>query len=588
MDDDKASSQTPENLAQMKQLRELLLGENNHLVVQTIQDNAREIVSEVFSEALLDRQKQDGSVDKVLLPLVEKSVGQSVATHSEQFVGYLYPLVGSLVRKSVTAFIGDLLEKTNKLIENSLTIKGLKWRIRARQAGVSFSQYVATQTFAFRVEQVLLIHRETGLLLNTVSYGLESAADADMVSSMLTAINDFVADSFSPGKEGNEQNLSVVKTDDFTLLVKPGPQAVLVAAVTGNMPQRVADQMQLSIEEIHKLYGEELRAFDGDAVPLENTEQQLRDCLISELKADTPTQKKKPWLAWIIVLLVLSGLGYYLTLRWQIQDFANRLSNIEQQPGIIVTNLEILDLNNVSLRILRDPAAVPVKNWLEEHQLEAAKIAVHENAYLSLDNSLVKTKLQDILQDYPQLTVDWQDMQPSVNGELKYLEKLRLQKQIDMVVGINNTAAVLANIQLTEFSKNVDDDPEIIRAILDNKAAKIDSVEVEFDKGASTLSDNAIEQLVVLANDFKAVIDLAEKQDLAIGLIIMGASDSVGSKAFNQALSQKRANAVELKLQELGIESSRLNAIGLGVIELKSAGSGARKVLFNIVYFNAS
>jgi outer membrane protein OmpA-like peptidoglycan-associated protein len=50
-------------------------------------------------------------------------------------------------------------------------------------------------------------------------------------------------------------------------------------------------------------------------------------------------------------------------------------------------------------------------------------------------------------------------------------------------------------------------------------------------------------------------------------------------------LSQKRADNVKLKLQELGIAASRLNAIGLGAIEFKTTKEGARKVLFNVVYF---
>jgi hypothetical protein len=45
---------------------------------------------------------------------------------------------------------------------------------------------------------------------------------------------------------------------------------------------------------------------------------------------------------------------------------------------------------------------------------------------------------------------------------------------------------------------------------------------------------------------------------------------------------------VKTKLQELGIEDSRLNAIGLGTIDLPSTDEGARKVLFNVIYFAAS
>ncbi|WP_293745659.1 hypothetical protein [uncultured Paraglaciecola sp.] len=110
---------------QMRQIRELVLGKDGQHIKQTLQENARELVGEVFSEALHGREKHDGSVNKVLLPLVEKSIERSIDTNSEKFIGYLFPLIGSLVRKSVTAFITELLEKTNTLIENSLTIKGL-------------------------------------------------------------------------------------------------------------------------------------------------------------------------------------------------------------------------------------------------------------------------------------------------------------------------------------------------------------------------------------------------------------------------------------------------------------------------------
>jgi len=197
-----------------------------------------------------------------------------VADHSEKFVGYLYPLLDSLVIKSVTAFITELLEKTNTLIENSLTIKGLTWRFKAWQSGVTFSQYAASQTFAFRVEQVFLMHRETGLLLHSVSLDLGLQADAEMISSMLTAINDFVSDSFTTNADNNEQNLDVVRTDDFTLLLKKGPKASVVAAITGNMPRSVANQLQKTLEEIHKLYSSELNNFDGDSLPFDNSEHQ--------------------------------------------------------------------------------------------------------------------------------------------------------------------------------------------------------------------------------------------------------------------------------------------------------------------------
>ena len=46
---------------------------------------------------------------------------------------------------------------------------------------------------------------------------------------MLVAINDFVADAFGVTSTESENELGEIKTEDFTLLIKIGPQALLVA-----------------------------------------------------------------------------------------------------------------------------------------------------------------------------------------------------------------------------------------------------------------------------------------------------------------------------------------------------------------------
>ena len=585
-----SSEPTPENTdeQQMRALRKLILGDSGQVVTQLLQENARQVVSEVFSEALFDREKQDGSVNKVILPLVEKSVERSVTHHSEQMVGFLYPIVGSLVRKSVAAFITDILEKTNSLIENSLSFKSFVWRFKAKQAGVSFSQYVASQTFLFRVEQVFLIHRETGLLLNTLSADLHSSADADLISAMLTAINDFVSDSFNVRDEKGEQQLDVVKTDDFTLLLKQGPKAVLVAAVSGNAPQKVANQLQLSMEEIHRLYAKELNHFNGDASVFVNSEQQLHDCLLAELKAEKSKTKKRPWMALLVFFSLSIGLCYAAFLRWEANEALATVSLIDEQPGIVLTSAQLVGFSTVQFNVLRDPQAITILAWLAEQNLTKAKIKYKERAYVSVDPDIIKFKVQSILSLFPGVEVEWQDGLPLFSGEFSNLNKLRLQAELNKVTGLDFKTSWLDPIKIAGVDNNAADDPAIIRAILDLNIAKLERHTIKFEPGESTLTEQNINTLIILKEEFNQLLPLAEQQELSLGLIIMGASDSTGSSSFNKALSQKRADAVKHQLEELGIDKNRLNAIGLGVIELKTSGDGARKVLFNVVYFDAS
>src|SRR6478752_8375088 len=80
--------------------------------------------------------------------------------------------------------------------------RGLKWRLEAYRSGSSFADVVLKHTVVFRVEHIFLIHRKTGLLLEHVAAQNAAAQDPQMVSGMLTAIQDFVRDSFTQAKDG--------------------------------------------------------------------------------------------------------------------------------------------------------------------------------------------------------------------------------------------------------------------------------------------------------------------------------------------------------------------------------------------------
>lgn len=581
-----AKNNRDENKQQMDQLRELLLGKDNQHVTNTVKDNAREIVGDVFSEALHDRQEKDGSVDRVIIPLVEKSVERSVNSHSEKMVGYLYPLMGRLVRKSVSAFLTEFLEKTNELIENSLTIKGLKWRFKAWQAGVSFAQYVASQTFVYKVEQILLIHRETGILLKSVADG-HNSADADMVSGMLTAIDDFVSDSFNVEDEANQQHLDVVKTDDFSLVLRRGPKAVLVAAVTGNMPQEIANQLQLTLEYVHRIYEKDLSTFEGDTLPFEPLEQDLRECLVQELRPELDKNQKKPWFAWTI-LLVLFGVsityGYYW---WQQNTLKVSFEKIKDEPGFVLSKIEKTGMNGIQAELLRDPDSATVEQWIADNNLDRANIVVIEKQFLSLESSLLKRRMTRLMERYPEVLLEWQGDTPVLSGQLPNAQRQALSNYLLAMPGLRNPGQLLESVDIKELDDRAENNPAILKALLELNIAKVDSIQLEFEPGQSSLSELAIEQLKMLANNFQTVVSLADKQQLSLGLIIMGASDPVGGRVYNQRLSRERAVAARKILVEQGVDPGYLNAIGLGIVESKTTGKGVRKVLFNVVYFDS-
>lgn len=568
---------------QLEKVRTLLLGKENSRITKSIQKDARSLVADVITEALHDRQKKDNSVNKVLQPFVEESVKQSVAHNSEQLVSSLYPLVGSLVRKSVAAFLSDFMEKTNQLLENSLTIKGLKWRFKARQSGVSYAQYAASQTFVYRVEHVFLIHRETGLLLNTVALEHESKSNADIVSAMLTAINDFVGDSFLSDQEGQKEQLQSVSTENFNLLIKPGPSALVVAAVSGNPPQSISNQLQLTLENIHSLYFDELNRFNGDNKDFNSADNLLRDCLLSEQKEIVAKQKKTPWLAWLIVLLVVIYVGYQSFNWFKSAQLHEKIMQLDSQPGIIIKQLKIKQLDDITLDVLRDPDALNIHDWLKDNALNPAQLTITERNYHSLDQQILQQRAQRIVSAYPNISASWKNHSLMLTGTIDLIKTEQLRNTLAIAgftEGENLNTEQLNLVSNTPSSTH----KEIKQQLFDQLVGRIASIQLNFSVASENITPQMQPSLQRLYLYIQQLTPIAKELNIDFGLLILGSSDNTGNKSTNNILSMKRANNTAEILQRKGIAKDRMYVVGLGQIDIKNISSTARSVMFNVIY----
>lgn len=81
-------------------------------------------------------------------------------------------------------------------------------------------------------------------------------------------------------------------------------------------------------------------------------------------------------------------------------------------------------------------------------------------------------------------------------------------------------------------------------------------VDVKFENNSSVILPESAEAL-------DRVVTFLGNATTAVG-VLEGHTDSVGSDAFNLALSQRRADAVRQYLVDKGVAGSRLTAIGYG------------------------
>ena len=137
--------------------------------------HAKEI-SRVLPEAIALRSSQDKKLEISLEPITEKAIRTSIKKDRKVLVDALFPVMGPAIRKAITSVIQGMIQTFNQLLEHSVSLRSLKWRFEALRTRKPFAEVVLLNTMIYQVEQIFLIHKETGLLLQHATLGEISQA----------------------------------------------------------------------------------------------------------------------------------------------------------------------------------------------------------------------------------------------------------------------------------------------------------------------------------------------------------------------------------------------------------------------------
>jgi OOP family OmpA-OmpF porin len=389
-------SPTPTDLVR---LRRLLLGmdgealaemraqmERAAALAQEIGDPARRTsrVAAVLSEAMSLREDRDQGISKALRPALADAIKASVRKDPVPVVEAVSPIIGPAIRRSVNEAIASMLQRLDALLEHNFSWQALQWRIEASRTGRRYAEVVLLRTLVYRVEQVLLIHRETGLLLNHAEPPLAGVRDPDLIGGMLTAIRDFVTDSFSAAQDSP---LHTMQVGEYKVIVEQGRLAILAAIVRGNPPGTIGEMVQQALDRIHLLYGDELARFDGDATPFGKTREVLEGCLSSEQRS---VSKRRPWLAPAIVGLMLSvALGVWGWHAYQTRGlWLDAVDALRSEPGILVTEAT-REGDRIRVQGLRDGLARDPREVIGDEAASALRWEWNWRPFLSTEPEIL-------------------------------------------------------------------------------------------------------------------------------------------------------------------------------------------------------
>lgn len=377
--------ETPENNGNSRslaELRELIVGPEQRQLArlrERLDDPAlrAEDISQIVAEAITIRSKRDRGMLRTLQPMIEESLRLSVERDPKFIADALYPIIGQAVRKAVAHALRGMVESLNYVLERSFSWDSLMWRMEALRTGRSFAEIALMRSLRFRVEEVFLIHRETGLLLAHVAAKGAVTQDADLVSGMLTAVQDFVRDSFTPGKS---EELETMQVGEYTVWVLHGPLALIAGVVSGAAPPDLRNIFQRTLERVHADFGTQLQEFSGDAGVLNDVRPLLQACLLG---SQSKVKKSYRWVWPVTALVLIIGAVAFFYVRQQMR-WNRYVDRLHQEPGIILASEE-RHWNSFNVVGLRDPLAVDPELLLLRYKLDPDKVTSRWEPYSSLD-----------------------------------------------------------------------------------------------------------------------------------------------------------------------------------------------------------
>ncbi len=368
-----------------QRLRELLLGPEQTAIAGLQQrldnpDLRAEELSRIIAEAIVLRARRDHTLQNALNPMLEEALRISVARNPQLLADTLFPIIGRAVRSSVAHSLRAIVESLNETVERSVSLDALKWRLESFRTGKPFGEIVLARSLRYRVEQVFAIHRETGLLLAHVSRAQDGAQENEMISGMLTAVQDFVHDSFV---ETEDAELDTVELGEFNVWIEHGPRALLCAVVTGTPPRELRNMLQRTLEELHSDFAPVLAQYDGDTESAAGMRPLLEACLVGQQPREGKRSASRAWL-WVAVpvvaLLLALGVGWMVQRhRWN-----QAIANLRVEPGIVLTSEENM-WRGYRLTGLRDPMAADPAEIIRSAGVDPAKVNAHWEQYISLD-----------------------------------------------------------------------------------------------------------------------------------------------------------------------------------------------------------
>jgi len=494
---------------------------------------APEIGMAIKEQIRLDQE----SIAQALGPEMGKAITAQIEFERDSMVDALYPVIGSTISK----YMAEAIKTINEKVSNTLSVEGVKRKIRSKVQGVSEAELILQESIPFTVQAVFLIHKASGLVISEAQQLGDYQLESEMVAGMLTAISSFVNDCIV--RPGQISELNQIEYGESKIMLEVAGYCYLAAVIKGEPPQNFIKKMRETVSRIIINYGKSINQFNGNPRTISDDLHPLLLGLLAKFKTEPQTPAKPP--------LALAGLSLALlsliVVPWGIYQYRSNLDRrLADRATFALGSTPELAIYRLNVSVEGKTLKLTGKLPNPELRVKAGQIAASTAPNLKLDNQIVAVELP------PDPVLTKAEVQ-RITAVLNKLWGVSISSRYgDRRVTVEGTVMEQSDVQkITESFKQIPGVQSVISTV------KLDPLKITsriyFEPGTAKL-DSTYQETIVNIRDFL-------RQHPQKSIKIIGHSDRTGEFAINQQLSLRRAATVRDALVLQGADPQRLQVV---------------------------
>lgn len=302
-------------------------------------------ISKIIAQAHKDSPE---ALSEVLQETIAETIASEVENNKDSMIDSLYPILGGMITKYVNQIMQEMMQTINKRVENGLSIHAYKRKIQSRVTGVSEADLLVRESTATKISSLMVIQKESGLLISEAHLESQSGYDAHMLASMASAIRDFINDWIQQNQ--NQDEIQTLTYGEATLYIESAGSVYIIAFLDKDPSYEMRREINTFFASLLQKYATYFRKFDGDDTRQEiaDISYDLQKYIDKEKKLISPVKKKNYakilFMSLLVFVLLYGGYKSYIAMKEYLWE-----SKIFEKTGQVI-NFTYIENNIIVLK----------------------------------------------------------------------------------------------------------------------------------------------------------------------------------------------------------------------------------------------